>query len=342
MISNAAVKRPLFLIAALCAPASAQLAARLAMSAPTPSFIVAAAPAASAAPLAAAPSLTGFAAALTAAPALASFSAAPIAPAAVAAAAASIERPAPAAAVFAAAPATAAPARATAVARALAVSDASLPALSAAAMDGSRAKSAEPAKAPAEPRKMEVLKLRPTQMSVGLREVDEKVDKIKKEGEAYLRARPVPVVLGPNGRVYLIDHHHLVRAAWEAGVAHVHVEIKADLSGLSDDDFWKRMEKEKWVYPYDQLGGGPHDPRNLPETVRGLADDPYRSVAGEVRERGGYAKNDEPFSEFLWAQFFRQHLTAHPVYHDFETAVAEAMTLAKTEAAKHLPGWSGR
>jgi hypothetical protein len=80
---------------------------------------------------------------------------------------------------------------------------------------------------------------------------------------------------------------------------------------------------------------------NLPETVRGLADDPYRSVAGEVRERGGYEKDETPFSEFLWAQFFRAHLRVHPVYHDFESAVVEALELAKSSAARNLPGWSG-
>jgi hypothetical protein len=189
------------------------------------------------------------------------------------------------------------------------------------------------------------LDLRPTQMSVGMREVGEKADHLRgmkpEKADAWLKERPVPVVLGPRGRMYLIDHHHLVRAAWEAGITHVHVEVKADLSGLSEDEFWSKMKDEKWVYPYDQFGKGPHDVQDLPENVRGLADDPYRSVAGAVRDRGGYEKSDEPFAEFLWAQFFRERLKVHPIYHDFEEAVAEAVKLAKTEAAKHLPGWLG-
>ncbi len=189
------------------------------------------------------------------------------------------------------------------------------------------------------------LELRPTQMSVGMREVADKAEHLRgmkpEKADAWLKERPVPVVLGPRGRMYLIDHHHLVRAAWEAGIARVHVEVKADLSGLSEDKFWERMAREKWVYPYDQFGKGPHDPQDLPENVRGMADDPYRSVAGAVRDRGGYEKSEEPFAEFLWAQFFRERLTVHPIYHDFEEAVAEALKLAKTEAAKHLPGWAG-
>jgi hypothetical protein len=313
------------LLAAAHVRVSAQIEARLA---PVESF--AARPAA---PAASAASVAG----LTAAPALA------CATPPFAAAAAPLPAAAAPAEARAAAPAVAAPARASASAILFAAGRAAAPALAAAAMDGSRAKRAdEPAAAPVDLRRMELLELRPTQMSVGLREVDEKVAKLRgKDVDDYLRARPVPVVLGPSGRTYLVDHHHLVRAAWEAGLSHVHVEVKADLSGLSEDAFWVRMKAENWVYPYDQFGGGPHDPRNLPETVRGLADDPYRSVAGEVRERGGYEKNDAPFSEFLWAQFFRERLKTHPTYHDFESAVAEAMKLAKTEAAERLPGWSG-
>lgn len=34
----------------------------------------------------------------------------------------------------------------------------------------------------------------------------------------FLLSHPVPVVLGPNGRHYLIDHHHLARAMHEKGI----------------------------------------------------------------------------------------------------------------------------
>ncbi len=264
--------------------------------------------------------------------------------------AASLEDGAPAlaAAPAAAAPAAVAAARvpsARAQARALAQSSSrSLAASSAAAMDGSKA----PAGAAAEGRalaragKAQILKLRPTQMSVGLREVDKKIAKLKsRDGKKYLKSMPVPIVLGPRGHVYMIDHHHLARAAWEAGYKRVHTTLVADLSKLSDAQFWKTMKEKKWVYPYDQLGGGPHNPIDLPENVRGMADDPYRSVAGEVRERGGYRKSEAPFSEFLWAQFFRSHLTVHPVYHGFEQAMAQAMRLARSRAARRLPGWIG-
>lgn len=190
------------------------------------------------------------------------------------------------------------------------------------------------------------LDLRPTQMAVGMRHVAGKVAKLlgmsKEKADDWLKERPVPVVLGPAGAAYMIDRHHLVRAAWEAGVSRVHVEVKADWSDLSEEKFWARMKKEKWVYPYDQFGKGPHDVADLPEDVRGLADDPYRSVAGAVREEGGYRKTDKPFAEFLWAQYFRKRLSLRPVGRDFKKALAQALTLARDEAARRLPGWAGR
>ena len=59
----------------------------------------------------------------------------------------------------------------------------------------------------------------------------------------------------------------------------------------------------------DQFGLGPHEPRLLPEDIRGLADDPYRSLAWALRHAGAYEKTDLAFSEFKWADFLR---TAQP------------------------------
>jgi len=210
---------------------------------------------------------------------------------------------------------------------------------------------AEPSEAAAavdpELQKAEVLSLRATQMAAGMREVEHKTAKLHAlekdphELKHYLKANPVPVVVGPKGRLYIIDHHHLVRAAWEAGVPEVYIEVKADLSGLSESAFWDRMKQEAWVYPYDEAGR-PRGVTDLPQDVRGLADDPYRSVAWAVRERGGYEKTGKPFAEFKWADFFRARLKTDPRHHDFEKAVDEAVALAKSPEAKGLPGYVGR
>src|ERR1700722_13449090 len=105
--------------------------------------------------------------------------------------------------------------------------------------------------------KRAVLDLRPTQMALGMKEVEHRVNIIRSlkndELQGYLHARKVPVVLAPNSRVYLVDRHHLVRAAWEAGVTEVVTDVIADLSGHNIDDLWKKMHESNWIFPYDQF-----------------------------------------------------------------------------------------
>ena len=61
-----------------------------------------------------------------------------------------------------------------------------------------------------------------------------------------------------------------------------------------------------------------------------MKDDPFRSLAGELRRAGGFAKDTTPFSEFLWADFLRRHLERRRVKQDFSAAVRQAMKLAKS------------
>ena len=180
-------------------------------------------------------------------------------------------------------------------------------------------------------------------MAIGMKEVDLRIAKLKSmrgtEFSKYLSERKIPVVLGPRKRVYCVDHHHLLRACWEAGVKEVQAEVKADLSGHSFPAFWKALHKARWIFLYDQFGRGPHDPAQLPGSIRSLADDPFRSLAWLVREKGGYRKTERPFAEFRWAQFLRKHLKMHPVFDHMEGALREAMRRARRPAAAHLPGF---
>lgn len=70
-------------------------------------------------------------------------------------------------------------------------------------------------------------------------------------------------------------------------------------------------------------------------------DDPYRSLAGELRQVGGYAKDTTPFSEFLWADYLRRTVDRKLVERQFDEALKQAMQLAKGAEADYLPGWSG-
>jgi hypothetical protein len=72
-----------------------------------------------------------------------------------------------------------------------------------------------------------------------------------------------------------------------------------------------------------------------------MKDDPYRSLAGELRRAGGFAKEVTPFSEFLWADFLRNRVKPNVLARDFANALIEAMALAKSSDANYLPGWCG-
>jgi hypothetical protein len=186
--------------------------------------------------------------------------------------------------------------------------------------------------------------LRPTQITVGLREVEEKRrlwrELAEKHGPEFLGRHMVPTVLGPKGRHYVLDHHHLVRALHDEGVKNVLATVDADLSMLKKTSFWVYLDNRSWCHPYDETGTR-RDFEAIPDRLGDLKDDPYRSLAGELRREGGFAKDTTPFSEFLWADFLRARITAKAVARNFKAALNEALTLAKSKEAGYLPGWCG-
>ncbi len=186
--------------------------------------------------------------------------------------------------------------------------------------------------------------LRPTQITVGLREVQEKRRQwrqlAEREGPAFLGRHMIPVVLGPKGRRYVVDHHHLARALLEEGVKQVLVDVLADLSMLAKDAFWVFLDHRAWCYPYDAEGRRV-DFAQIPTSVAEMVDDPWRSLAGELRRAGGFAKDQTPFSEFLWADFLRRRMRPKLLERDFPAALTQALNLAKHKDAQYLPGWCG-
>ncbi|MGY3410727.1 hypothetical protein ACVWZV_006840 [Bradyrhizobium sp. GM5.1] len=103
-----------------------------------------------------------------------------------------------------------------------------------------------------------ILSLRPTQMTVGMREVKEKRKRWrehdKKKQADLLGKHMIPVVHGPDERYYVIDHHHLGRALHDEGVKEVLVTIVGDLRMVEREAFWGVMDNKRWVYPYDAKG----------------------------------------------------------------------------------------
>jgi len=128
-----------------------------------------------------------------------------------------------------------------------------------------------------------ILSLRPTQMTVGMREVKEKRkrwrERDKKKQAKALGKHMIPVVLGPDKCYYVVDHHHLARALHDEGVKHILVTVIADLTMVDGDAFWGVLDNKRWVYPYDAKGDRHHF-KDVPKTVAELKDDPFRSLAG--------------------------------------------------------------
>jgi hypothetical protein len=186
--------------------------------------------------------------------------------------------------------------------------------------------------------------LRPTQITVGMREVAAKRKHWKelrsRSGGRFLGKHMIPVILGPKRRHYVIDHHHLALALHEEKVRDVAVTVIANLSKLELAAFWIVMDNRNWMHPFDASGQRRRH-EDLPKSVTGLIDDPFRSLAGELRRAGGFAKDTTPYSEFLWADFLRRRVKRKLVESDFERALDQALQLAKSMDADYLPGWCG-
>jgi hypothetical protein len=189
-----------------------------------------------------------------------------------------------------------------------------------------------------------IAQLRPTQITVGMREVQAKRkawrESGSKKGGKYLGKHMIPVILGPKKRHYVIDHHHLARALHDEGVKEVAVTVVGNLSRLDGDAFWTVMDNRNWMHPFDDKGRR-CSYEDIPKSVTEMVDDPFRSLAGELRRAGGFAKDTTPFSEFLWADFLRRKISTKVVKENFEKAMEKSLALAKSPDAVYLPGWCG-
>ena len=191
---------------------------------------------------------------------------------------------------------------------------------------------------------VEVKLLRPTQIAVGM-----KLVKAKRKG---LRARerrptelvefilenPIRVIAGPAKQFFVVDHHHLAHALLDEGFETAPVVLLGDLSKTPRGKFWAEMATHGWVHAFD--GKGRKRPVSaIPLKIKDMQDDPYRSLAGFVRLRGGYHKSENPFAEFLWADFFRTRIPLKQLKKNFIKAMVSAMELASSPDTAQLPGY---
>jgi len=186
--------------------------------------------------------------------------------------------------------------------------------------------------------------LRPTQITVGMKEVDKKRKEYAalkpKQRQALMCEQLFPVVKGLKGKYFILDHHHAALAMLQEGAKSIQAGLVQDLSHLAESAFWTYLDHLSWMHVYDQRGRK-RGFREIPRRLQDLIDDPYRSFAGAIREAGGFSKPPEPFQEFLWANYFREHLALKSLKRDWDEAIDKGLELARSKDAKHIPGWCG-
>lgn len=194
------------------------------------------------------------------------------------------------------------------------------------------------------PQSVELKLLRPTQIAVGMQLVKSKRKGIRKlerrpaELVEFILENPIRVIAGPASLFYIVDHHHLALALLDEGFETAPVIVLGDLTETPRAQFWAEMTAKGWVHPVD--GEGVQRPISaIPNKVKNMEDDAYRSLAGFVRLKGGYLKSQTPFAEFLWADFYRSRITPKQLKRNFDKQIPVAMKLAATADAAKLPGY---
>ena len=187
----------------------------------------------------------------------------------------------------------------------------------------------------------------PTQFNLGLSEVNirehtlESLKDKPTELVDYLKENTAKAVIGPKGKLYLIDGHHITRAVSDSGLKEVHVEIVKDYSDLKPKEFWAKLADKEWLYLYDN--GVLRPQSELPKTIREMTDDPFRTLAWLVRKVGGYEKVKTPFAEFKWGDYFRKKMKKIDLSTPKSTqdALDRALKLASSASDQDLPGAIG-
>jgi hypothetical protein len=188
-----------------------------------------------------------------------------------------------------------------------------------------------------------VRQLRPTQISVAMARVQQARARIR---GAVLRGQmrdfltwcPLSGVLGPGGTVFVTDEHDVARALADEGIETCIVVIHHDLTRVLPDRFWIAMERLGLVHPVDAAGRR-RAFASIPRHLAQLEDDPYRSLALNVRANGGCTEWSGAAPEIQWANFLRTRVSAALLAADEREALRAALSHARSEAARRLPGW---
>lgn len=184
--------------------------------------------------------------------------------------------------------------------------------------------------------------IKPTQITVGFIEVKYKKDKLSHLSQLalkrYLKEHPIPVVVGPKNQLYLIDKHHMAKALIELNIKNCYFTVQHNFSDIAEDKFFPVLEVLELIHPYDE-NGNKVDISLIPDSIKQLKDDPYRSLASFVKRNHGFIKVNKPYIEFLWADFLREHISKDEIQNNIEKATKKATTLCTSNKASHLLGY---
>ena len=182
--------------------------------------------------------------------------------------------------------------------------------------------------------------LRTTQMAIGYAWALHKFAKFDsaESAQSEIDDSPLPVAKGPNGDIFLLDHHHELAALDYSGYADTKATLvlACDVSDMVPDAAWEYLVSRAFAYPYGRPAGSAttlpsHVERSeLPleltfqKANQTMVDDPWRSLASFVRKVKGLASCPKgnkycmraydrvctpdhqgiPFFEFRWGFFF--------------------------------------
>jgi autotransporter-associated beta strand protein len=134
-----------------------------------------------------------------------------------------------------------------------------------------------------------VNQIRPTQLNEGFTEIGRKTAGWDLVAPSQLNATLLtniePVVIGPGGQLYLTDGHHtftsLLNSNYGASNPTVYVNVIANFSNLTTDQFFAQMQALNFLLPIDNgipksvnlATGAP-----IPTSMQGLTNDPYRGL----------------------------------------------------------------
>ena len=130
--------------------------------------------------------------------------------------------------------------------------------------------------------------LHPTQWCIGLAEIWSRQQDFAKEDQQehldYLRRKPVPLVRGGDGTLWMVDRHHRLRALLGLNSGATTwgylIEELPDSSATTSEVSEPSCSTDRWARQWPASG------KELPTSLMDLDDDPYARLSGSSKRRG--------------------------------------------------------